>query len=125
MLLSLLLNPAFADGEETCNVEEASVAIVSKRGDDAAEAFHALIGCDAEVAKKFIVTTVPTFFPSNIGYTAAVDAVVAGGEDSVRTWYKTLEAGEKKGLLRELGNRCQDEEKIQQYFLNVANNGTD
>ena len=46
---------------------EASTAIVSKRGDDAAEAFHALMECDAEVAKKFIVTTVPTFFPSAIG----------------------------------------------------------
>ena len=125
MLLSLILNPAFADGEDTCNVEEASTAIVSKRGDDAAEAFHALMECDAEVAKKFIVTTVPTFFPSAIGYTAAVDAVVVGGEDTVRTWYKSLEAGEKKGLLREMGNRCQKEETIQQYFLNVANNGTD
>ena len=64
-------------------------------------------------------------FPSAIGYTAAADAVVAGGEDTVRKWYKSLEAGEKKGLLRELGNRCQKEEAIQQYFLNVANNGTD
>ena len=54
MLLSLILNPAFADGENICNVEEASTAIVSKRGDDAAEAFHALMQCDAEVAKKHV-----------------------------------------------------------------------
>lgn len=129
MLLSLLLQSAFADPEPesqpTCNVEEASVEIVKKRGDDAAEAFHALVECDAEVAKRFTTTTVPTFFPSAVGYTAAADAVVVGGEESVRKWYKSLEPGEKKGLLRELGNRCQKEETIQQYFLNVAENGTD
>ena len=125
MLLSLLLQTAFADAEETCNIEEASAEIVTKRGDDAAEAFHALVKCDVEVAKKFTVTTVPTFFPSAIGYTAAVDAVVMGGEEIVQKWYRSLEPGEKKGLLRELGNRCQKEETIQQYFLNVAENGTD
>ena len=53
------------------------------------------------------------------------DGVVLGGEEIVRKWYKSLEPGEKKGLLRELGNRCQEEETIQQYFLNVAENGTD
>jgi len=124
MLFSLLLQAAAADVEPACNVEEASAEIVKKRGDEAAEAFHALFQCDAEVAKKFTVTTVPTFFPSSIGYTAATDAVVIGGEDTVRAWYKTLEAGEKKGLLREMGNRCQKEDAVQQYFLNVSNNGT-
>ena len=125
MLLSILLQSAFAETEPVCNIEEASAEIVKKRGDDAAEAFHALVECDAEVAKKFTITTVPTFFPSAVGYTAAADAVVVGGEESVRKWYKSLEPGEKKGLLRELGNRCQKEESIQQYFLNVAGNGSD
>jgi hypothetical protein len=124
MLYAFIIQAAFAETDKTCDVKAISTEIVSKRGDAAAEAYHALVGCDQEVAKKFTVTTVPTFFPSAIGYTAAADAVVIDGDKTVYDWYKTLDTSEQKGLLRELGNRCQQEPAIQEYFLNVAQNKT-
>ena len=107
------------------NIEEASTQIVKMRGDAAAEAFHQLALCDASVAQKFVSTTVPTFHPNAVGYMAAGDAVLVGGAESVMKWHKTLDVGEQKGLLRELGNRCQKEDAIQQLFLDIAGNGTD
>ena len=105
-------------------VEAATIQIVQMRGDDAAQAFRDLAKCDATVANKFVSTTVPTFVPNALGFAAAADAVLTGGEQDVMKWYATLETSEQKGLLRELGNRCRKEEGIQTLFLNVANNGT-
>ena len=83
-----------------------------------------MVECDAEVAKvhRHYGTNV---FPSSIGYTAATDAIVIGGEAAVRKWYKSLEPGEKKGSASRNGQSLSKEESIQQYFLNVAENGTD
>ncbi len=106
-------------------VEAAAIQIVQMRGDDAAQAFRDLAQCDAKVAYKFVSTTVPTFIPNALGFSAATDAVLTGGEQEVMDWYASLETSEQKGLLRELGNRCRKEESIQTLFLNVANNGTE
>ncbi len=127
-MMWLLASISNVSAEEACSpeaVEQASVQIVQKRGDDAAEAFHQLSLCDTDVALKFVATTVPTFFPNAKGYRAAGDAVLVGGHQDVMKWYEILEPSEQKGLLRELGNRCQKEQVIQDFFVSVANNGTD
>lgn len=127
MLLIASMQVVFAQDTECTveNIEDASTQIVQMRGDAAAEAFHQLALCDAVVAEKFVSTTIPTFNPNAVGYKAAGDAVLVGGAKSVMKWYTTLDVGEQKGLLRELGNRCQKEDAIQQLFLDVAGNGTD
>ena len=127
MLLIASMQMVFAEdtGCTVENLEEASTQIVQMRGDAAAKAFHQLALCDATIAEKFVSTTVPTFNPNAVGYQSAADAVLIGGTESVMKWYKTLDVGEQKGLLRELGNRCQKEEKIQQLFLDVAENQTE
>jgi|GEM_PF-3211763 len=127
MLLIASMQVVFAQDTECTveSIEKASTEIVQVRGDAAAEAFHQLALCDAAVAEKFVATTVPTFNPNAVGYMAAGDAILVGGTESVMKWHKTLDVGEQKGLLRELGNRCQKEETIQQLFLDVAENQTE
>lgn len=119
-MIQFLIASAFAnpDCEELTSHKE----IVKYTGDAAATAFVGLSECAPDVAKKYISTTVPTFFGTEEGTQAAVVAVKLGGATTVLDWMKTLEPSEQKVLLRSLGNDCQKDEVVRQMFLDVAAN---
>lgn len=119
-MLQFLIAAAFAnpDCEELTSHKE----IVKYTGDAAATAFIGLSECTPDVAKKYISTTVPTFFGTEVGTQAAVTAVKLGGAKTVLDWMTTLEPSEQKVLLRSLGNDCQQDEVVRQMFLDVAAN---
>lgn len=123
--MSLLLSLSLAFAQEECDVVGLSKTIETTTGDEAAVAYAALAQCDVEKAQRFAKTTVITFLPSEAGYEAAMWAMRLEQEQFVVEWMtKELGPSEKKQLLRTLGEVCQEDEQIQKFFINRAENFT-
>ena len=121
--MSMLLSLSLAFAQEECDVVNLSKTIETTTGDEAAVAFSALAQCDAERAGRFAKTTIITFLPSEEGYDAALQAMKIDQEEYVVEWMnQRLEASEQKQLLRKLGEVCQKEDKIQEFFIDRAAN---
>lgn len=123
-LVSSVLNTAHA--EETCDSKALAKEIVTLTGDAAAQAFGKMAKCDVEKAKRFAPTTVLTFIPSEIGYASAITAMQIGQSPVVVDWMnQKLQPSEQKNFLRQLGDICAKDDKIQAFFVNTAKNSAD
>lgn len=124
--MSLLLSLSLAFAQEECDAIALSKIVETTTGDEAAEAFSALAQCDKEKAQRFAKTTVITFVPSEKGYQGAMWAMKIEQEQFVIEWmYKMLGLSEQKQFLRVLGDACQDDKQIQNFFLDREANYTE
>ena len=122
LLLSLSLSLSLAQAEGKCDTVAYSKTIQTNTGDAAAVAFIALARCDPDKARHFAKTTVSTFYPNQKGYEAVVWTLRLGEQQLAMSWMNRLDPSEKKEFLRMLGNSCQKNKIVQDFFIDKAEN---
>ncbi len=121
-MLHLLIAVAFPSlaSAQDCDAKALAQETAEATPMSAARAYVQLAACDASMAKTVAESTLPRLLAGEEANQAAVAAIKAGAPEAVVAWMNGLQSDERTRAIRDLGEACNESEKVQAFFVDRA-----